>query len=1006
VGNASAVRLLGLIEVSGPLGTARLVGARQRALVAMLALNVGTVVGRDRLIDGLWGEDPPRTALRTLQSHVARVRQALDGCGLTGVLRTREPGYLLAIPPEQVDAHEFEQAVRRGRAAGTDAGTVRELGAALALWRGEALVDAGDLPWARAQAERLSEQRLATATDYWAARLRLGDHADAVAPLETLIAGNPTREELAGLLMLALYRCDRQADALDRYQRVRAQLSEALGIDPGTTLTELHTAMLRRDPGLDLAPAETPAARAQRPAQLPPETGHFTGRDAELSMMDTALGAGGQVLVVSGAAGVGKSALAVRWAHRMADRFPDGQLYLDLRGHDPERALSPGQVLTHVLRALGIPAERIPLDVTEQTDLFRSLVRDRRLLILLDDAGTADHVLPLVPPTATSALAVTSRRHLSGIAVRYAVRAVTLDVMAEAEAVELLGRILGRSRMDTEPGAVGELVELCGRMPLALRIAAAKLAYRPRQLVADLVAELAGDDRLDALAVDGDTLGLRAVFDSAYQTLSEPAAEVFRLLGLHPGATFGTHLAAAVAEMSHGRARRAVDELAAAHLITEIDSGRYRFHDLIRLYAAECARLDESPESRAAAGTRLLDWYLAVLDAANRTLDPTRDLLVPDLAEPAEPPFALDAGPVLAFLDRELGNLVPVVALAADSDTPLAACQLTYLLASFFDRRAHWWDRVTVCEQGVAAARRLGDPSIQGLMYRVHGVACIAMRRYDDALGLLTQALALTRAGGDKRDEGHVLNNMAVAYTSLRRFDEAVEHFDLALALHTEHDPAAVAVALNNIGYVYALTGDAERAVDHLSRALVLARQVGDEGLEAAILHGLGQAHRAGADHEKALDFLRQSLDAHQRIGDQRTMPGKMCDIGEILAMLGRYSEAVDQFDQARRLSQQIDDLHVEAQVRGGLGHTYLLAGDLSAARRNLDIALAMRLHIPDHYEEARLHRWLGELATRQAQPTVAAGHFDQAILLYTKANAHTEAAECEAARPLAPATS
>lgn len=999
MGRSPGIRLLGLAEVVGPLGEATLLGTRQRVLVAMLALNVGTVVGRSRLIDALWGEEPPRTALRTLHSHVARVRQALERAGLPDVLVTRGPGYLLSLPPEQVDVHEFEQAVRRGRAAASAAETVRELGAALDLWRGEALVDAGELPWVVAQVERLHELRMATCADYWEARLRLGEHAAAVEALEALVSAHPTREQLTGLLMLALYRSDRQADALDRYQRIRAQLADELGLDPSVTLRELHAAILRRDPGLDVA--RPPVQPTARPAQLPPGIGHFTGRDPELSMMDGGLGVDGQVLVVSGAAGIGKSALALQWAHRMAERFPDGQLFLDLRGHDPEQALSPGQVLTHLLRALGVPAERIPMDVAEQTDLFRSLVRDRRVLIVLDDAGTADHVLPLVPPTASSALVVTSRRHLSGIAVRYAVCAVSLDVLTEADAVDLLGKVLGQTRLDAEPHAVTELVELCGRMPLALRIAAAKLACRPRQRIADLAEELAGDDRLDALAVDGDTRGLRAVFDSAYQTLGEPAASVFRLLGLHPGATFCTQLAAAMAGMSRGRARRAVDELGAAHLITEIDSGRYRFHDLIRLYAAECARIDETPESRAEAADRLLDWYLAVVAAGNRTLDPTRDLLVPDVVE-EDLPFPADPGAVLTFLDRELSNLVPVVGHAADSENPLAACQLSYLLASFFDRRAHWWDRVTVCERGVAAARRLGDRSVEGLMCRVHGVACIAMRQFDDALALLGEALELTRASGDKRDEGHVLNNMAVAYAGLRQFDKAAENFDLALALHTENDPAAVAVALNNIGYAHALTGEVEPAVDHLSRALVLARQVGDEGLEAEILHGLGHAHRAGHDHEVALDYLRQSLAAHQSIGDQRTVPGNLCEIGEVLALLGRHTEALDQFEQARMLSKEIDDLHVESQVLGGLGYVCLLAGDLSAAREHLELALAMREQIPDHYEEARLHRWLGELADRHAEPAVATAHFDTAVLLFTKTNAHAEAASCGAGRPFA----
>lgn len=389
-----AVRLLGPIEVVGPAGPALLVGARQRGLVALLALSTGSVVAQSRLVDALWGEDPPRTAVRSLHSHVSRVRHALQACGLGDVLRTREPGYLLTLERDQVDVHVFENAVRAGDAR-----------AGLALWRGDPLADGEPAGWAAAEVERLHQARLAAVEDLWEAELRAGRHAAAVGELERELVDRPGRERLVGLLMLALYRDGRHADALDRYERVRVRLADELGVDPGPRLQALHTAILRRDPTLDpptAAPRPVPEpsgwGEPTGPSQLPPPVGHFAGRGDELDGL-AELAEDERIVVVSGPAGVGKTAFAVQWAHRARSRYPDGQLFLDLRGHDPDAALTPGQVLTHVLRALGVPAARTPTDLAEQTGLYRSLTADRRLLVLLDNGGTADHVLPLVPST-------------------------------------------------------------------------------------------------------------------------------------------------------------------------------------------------------------------------------------------------------------------------------------------------------------------------------------------------------------------------------------------------------------------------------------------------------------------------------------------------------------------------------------------------------------------------------------------------------------------------------
>ncbi len=1022
-----AVRLLGSIEVVGPNGPAMLIGARQRGLVGLLALNAGTVVPQSRLVDALWGEDPPRTAVRSLHSHVSRVRQALQSCGLGDVLLTREPGYVLTLGRDQVDVHLFEDAVRGATANGDGVDVLR---AGLRLWRGDALADGDPAGWAAAEVERLHEARLAAVEELWDAELRAGRHAAAAGELDRELVAHPSRERLVGLLMLALYRCGRHADALDRYERLRSRLADELGVDPGPRLQRLHTAILRRDPTLDLDPTPTPQPQptaqdrsrpqAAVPTQLPPPVGHFAGRGDELRTLnrweDGADDA--RIVVVSGPAGVGKTAFAVQWGHQARARFPDGQLFVDLRGHDPDAALTPGEALTHVLRALGVPADRIPTDLAEQTGLYRSVIHDRRLLVLLDNGGTADHVLPLVPSTPSSLLVVTSRNQLASLAVHHGVRAVHLDVFSPEEGMSLLVRVLGAERVEREADAAARVVELCGRMPLALRIAAAKLAARPRQDLAELVAELSGGDRLGALAVEGGALSVRAVFASAYHALSEPAARLFRLLGLNPGTHFTSYLAAALTGLSYGRARRSVDELAAAHLITEIASGRYRLHDLVRLFAAECADEEESAAQRQAAVERIIEWYLSVADAANRTLDPARDRVKPTFRHPvAEPPFEPRHGAVLAFLDGEHGNLAPLVEYAARNGHDEIAWQLTYLLAGYFESRGHWADRVAVGQWGLGAARQLGDPVVEGLMLSGLGVSCIASRRHDDALVHLRQALDIMRATGDRRGEGHVHNNMAAAYAELRRYDEAVESFGHALDVHTANGHRhGQTLTLNNLGYMYGQIGRPDLSLRHLERGLALAGEDGDSRLEAAITHSIGQTLRRSGDHDGALDRFGHALAIRRSIGDRRNEVRTLTERGltwlatetaaadapatatsNRAAPSAAAGAALDDFREALRLCRETGDLHGEATALANVGRALLAAGDLDAAAEHLDLAAAVRVRVPDAYEEAALQRGLGDLHERRGRPDDAARHRRRAVELYDKVNATREAAELTA---------
>jgi DNA-binding SARP family transcriptional activator len=969
----TAVRLLGPIEVKGPSGLAVFAGSRQRTIVGLLAINATRLVARTTLIDALWGADPPRTAVKTLHSHIARVRQALDDCGLPGVLTTCEPGYRLELAPTAVDAHRFEERVAAGRRAladGHHAVAARALREGLALWRGEPFADAPPDGDAAAETARLVRLRTDAWADLWDAELRQGRHLAALPDLERAAAAHPTSERLAGLLMLAQYRSGRPSEASDTYRRLRAHLADEHGTEPGPDLRRLHVGMLRREPDLD---APGPATGAV-PAQLPAPAGHFTGRAAELARLDRLRDSGHRVILIRGAAGMGKTTLAVWWAHRLAGAYPDGHLFLDLRGDAPAGAPGADDVLAQALAALGVPTDRVPAGRPARTGLYRTVAAGRRLLVVADNVGDAEQIQALVPPGDAALLVATARRELPGLDRDHAIGSLEVDALHPDEALALLARLLGPTRTDEEPVAARELVDHCGRMPLALRIAAAKLAARPDRPIRDLAAELGGGRALTALsgpdrpAADG---GVRAAFTSAYEMLDATAARAFRVVGLHPGATVTAPLIAAATGRGRDEAAASVADLAAAHLLTEAAPDRYSSHDLIRAYAVERARSDEPPAARREMVERLLDWYLVIAATANRLIDRGRDRVTPvPRHPPAEPPFAGTAASALAFLDAERSNLVPVVRYAAERGHPTTAWQLTYLLTGYFDSRGHWGDRVELCRWGVTAAAATGPVDVEGLMRSGLGVAYIMTRRFDEALAELGRALALLRVGGDRHGEAHVHNNIAVAYARMRRPEKAIGSYHRALTLHTELGAdIGVALALSNIGDAYVSLGRPDLGVEHLTRSLALSRRIGNARLEAAALGGLGQAHLAAGDPSAAVAAFGECLTVRRRTGDRRSEADTLYHLGLGHLRCGDAATAIDQLRPALSLSQEVADPHLEAQVLRGLGRAHLDAGDLTAARGYLHLALVVRIRVPDEQEAATIHSDLSELAARAGEP-------------------------------------
>jgi DNA-binding SARP family transcriptional activator len=649
---------------------------KPRALLAVLLVHAGRPVSRDRLMAAVWPEEAPPSAPRVIRTYVSALRRSLRVPGQDGLPRLAALGdaYRLEVAPGDLDMLVFDDLAERGRHAlgdGDAAAAARLLDQALVLWRGPPAGDVTVDTDTGAVLAGLAERRLLAEEDRADAELALGRDAALIARLRLLVATHPLRERPWGQLMTALYRTGQRAAALACYRQLREHLVAELGVEPGPELGELHQQILAGDSPPARQPAATVPAAHVIPRQLPPDVSHFTGRAAELDRLDALLGTSGTgmpatvvITAINGTPGVGKTSLAIRWAHQMASRFPDGQLYASLRGHAAVGPADPLNVLARFLRDLGIAPGRIPGDLDEAAALYRSLLDGRRVLIVLDNAASSGQVRPLLPGAPDCAVIVTSRSRLPGLGARDGAAQVTLAPFLPDEAAMLLRRILGAQRADAEPSAVAAIATKCAFLPLALRIAAERAIARPRQTLAALAAQLAAArDRLDVLAADDDpATSVRTVFSWSYQALPAGTARMFRLLGLHPGPDIAIPAAAALAATGTAEAQRLLEALVGVHLLEEATAGRYRFHDLLRAYAAERAATDESPADRAAAHRRVLTWYLHTADTAGGLLAPGRRRVPLDPPSPQCRPLALTGyEQALEWCDAEHAGVVACV---------------------------------------------------------------------------------------------------------------------------------------------------------------------------------------------------------------------------------------------------------------------------------------------------------------------------------------------------------
>ncbi|MGO1051082.1 BTAD domain-containing putative transcriptional regulator [Crossiella sp. CA198] len=895
-------RVLGPLEVRVRQAAVPIGAAKHRVLLASLLLHANEPVSAEELIGNLWDGPTPVRPRGSLHTYVTRVRQML---GDPGRLRITGQGYLLDVEPEQLDLFRFRRLVRRAeqsQAAGDVAAEAMLLGEAVGLVRGPVLADVPSAALHRSEVALLTEARLALLERWIEVTLELGRHGEVISRLIALTAEHPLRERFAELLMLARYRDGRQAEALAGYQQTALVLRRELGAGPGPGLRRMQEAVLRADPWLRVQ--AKPVARAARvPAELPAGVGDFVGRGELVAELGSLLGSGA-VVAVSGAPGVGKTALAVRVGHRLRGRFSDGQLFANLRGYSAEPAATAGQVLTRFLRGLGVAPEDVPSAVDEQSALYRRLLAGRRVLVVLDNVAEVDQLAVLLPGDPGCGVLITSRRGLPERLGEQPVRRIALGSLAEDESVELLRRVLG-----TDDAALGELAAVCARLPLALRVAAANLAAQPAPDVAGYVGLLRAGNRLAELAIDGDgATAVHSAFDSSYRALEPAARTVFRRLALVPGADFTV---AAAAALVAGEPAAELAGLAGMSLLERSAADRFAFHDLIRLFATERAEAEESTGERAAALGRLYEYYLATTRQAVALITPDVPLpAAPDL--PPAPPFAERAAAV-AWLDAELPNLVAAVRAAPGLGLHQRSWPLVRVLGGYFYFRLHRTEWIEAARVALAAAREVGDLAMVGAMLDSVGTALWGLGDFEQALRYHREAIeTLAHTDAAPEVESDALLHLGIVYMEMGRLAAAADCYQRVLHRHRPEGGNRAKVLLN-LAAVRMYGGDLAAGLALAREALAICQEQGIAFGEALCLGNLAVAERLRGNPVLAINLARRSREIYQALGQDNADP--VDALAAALLAADRAEEALPLAEQACELAATMHDRRAEADA-------------------------------------------------------------------------------------------
>ncbi|WP_051581218.1 AfsR/SARP family transcriptional regulator [Pseudonocardia acaciae] len=928
-------RVLGLVTVCGEDGPLPRLAPKPLAVLAALLLRPNRVVAYERLIGLVWGTRPPPSVQGRLYGYVSELRARLG----QDVIVRAGGGYLVNVGPGELDLQVFTDEVTEAQAelrAGHAAEAARRLRSALALWHGPAL---GGVTAPLIDSERpgLEERRLTAFEELFEAELAAGRPIQVVDELRQLASEHPFRERLAAQLMLALHRGDRRTEALGVYAEIRRRLVDELGIEPSQRLRDMQVQILNGS--TDEARVAEPDAREQvRPATLPRDVDGFVGRaDAMATLTARLTTDGGGICVISGLAGVGKTALAVHWAHTAREHFPDGQLYLNLRGYDPDHdPLAPATALGQLLTALQVPPAHIPRTVDERAALYRSMLADRKILVLLDNARDPGHVLPLLPPSGS--VIVTGRHQLTELITQTGAQALRLPPLTDSESRALLAAALGSDRVVAESVSATELVRLCAGLALALRIASANIAASPRASISGMVGELTSSDRLAALALDGAEQNVVAsAFAASYDALKPTEQRLFRLLALIPGPDFTAPEAAALAAVPLDEAVRHLRALVAACVVEHHTDGRYRFHDLIRLYAAQRARTNPDHE---AAWARLVEYHLCGTTVATVRDQPgimpllRSRLTVPDCAHAEhQAPDAVGT--------EELVNTAAVALGAATAGPHPAAWLLIDHLRIRYHRTGQRPEWLEIAPALLDAAREHRELDTQALLHRSIGTSSFRTGRQEPAVDHLHEAIRMARDCRWTECEAVSLADLGVVLAWTGRLAEAREHTERALALFSELGSASGECrALRNLGGQYFFLGDLRCAEEYYRRALAVSERHGLELARAADLMHLGSVRMWRGHLAEAEDLFMRALELFGRFESL----GGLAAVHPRLALLfretGDHPRAQREATTALRLSRESGDKILEASAFTLLGDAEMNLGEYATAHGHLQAAM------------------------------------------------------------------
>ncbi|GAA3931414.1 AfsR/SARP family transcriptional regulator [Actinoplanes auranticolor] len=969
--------VLGPLSVTDAGREAAITAGRDRVVLAMLLLQCGRIVAVEDLIDAVWEDRPPATARGQLQTCVSRLRRTLG----PDLILTDPAGYGIRCAPDQLDATDFTRMIAQARAvaAGGDAEAARKLfREALTLWRGPVLAGL-EVRAVRQRGAVLDEQHGLAVEDRMDLELAGGRDPDLIAELTGLVEQFPLRERLRAQLMLALHRAGRQADALAEYRRIREHWQQELGIEPGAALQDLHRQILLGELTEPQSPAPGPAAVDS----LPRAVGDFTGREQLtarlLATMDEA-GALPAVRVIDGMAGSGKTTFAVHLAGLLRDRFPDAGLFVDLQGHSDQRPLLPEAALVTLLRQLGVPADQIPDHLDERIRLWRGQLATRRSIVVLDNAASTAQVLPLLPASGATPVLITSRRRLTGLD---GVHPESLPVLDDAEAVALLERIVG-ARVAAEPEAALDVIRRCGRLPLAIRLAGARLAHRPRWRVADLLRRL-GDAALPELAAEDRTVA--SAFALSYGQLPERTRRMFRLLGVHPGERFEVLAAAALADESLDEARDLLDDLLDAHLIEEPEPEVFRLHDLLREYAAALAA-ELSGADRRDAVVRLLDFHLHAFVAAND--GPQREVTTADLR--LEPPRRPDLTAALtdpaAHLERERPNLTAFVDAALAVDQPEWVWRLPRAAWRYLFSRGYVPELDVLLRRGMEAARQFADQATVAVCANYFASSAHRLGRRDESRALLELAIEICRELGDEAGMARSMGNLAVLEEAEGRFAEmvALQEASLRIDMRIRGDLIGVALRRAGIGAGHARLGRFGPALHNFRLRLLITVAMRDAVGTASSLHAIGMTKwRVGlatvaTSRRMVSAALRLSRSAGYAVGEVEGLAG----LARLEHAEGRTGSALELVEQAIEIAQRIGHRRYESLHRTHRGEFLLAVGDLAGARESC--AEALRLARPRFpYECALALSGLAAVHLAEGDPGSARRLLEQALTMFAR---------------------